>query len=213
MLARDATPATAEGATPTVTPPARSALGRHTDGDILSKVGRGRHLSNIGRGCHLSNGRGCHSDGHTSSKVGRGRHTDGDIPSKVGRGRHLSNGRGCHSDGDTSSKVGQGQHTNGDVSSARSTIPSALLRNVEVGPPTTESQLVPLSAPARPAGTGLSTGSGVTSTNTADTLTASTGCLSDCRVDRLLAGRGTGRSTRPCGRGTQICSSQPLPQT
>ena len=44
------------------------------------------------------------------------------------------------------------------------------------------------SAPAIPVSIGLSTGSGVASTNTADTLTASTGCLSDCRVDRLPAG-------------------------
>ena len=44
--------------------------------------------------------------------------------------------------------------------------------------------LVLLLAPARPAGTGPFTSSGIISIITADTLTTSTGCLSDCRVDR-----------------------------
>ena len=38
-----------------------------------------------------------------------------------------------------------------------------------------------------------------------------TSCLSDCRVDRRRADRGTGCSTGPCARGKQICSNKSPP--
>ena len=53
------------------------------------------------------------------------------------------------------------------------------------------------SSPVVSVGTGSSTSSGVTSTNTADTLTAPRFCPSDCCVDRLPAGQTAYRSTSP----------------
>ena len=50
-------------------------------------------------------------------------------------------------------------------------------------------------APVKLVGTGMSTGSGITSIMSADTLTAPSSFLSVWRVDQRWAGRGTGCST------------------